>query len=154
MKGNFFIKVLLLVVFCFGLAACAKNHSWSWWEPAQQEQAPAAPAPVHYRNADRLPEKYTRLRKRCVTNEITGEKVCGYDCKTVHGMTKCAKSSKQRCIVGPTGRIVCGYDCKATGMQAKCGKYIYDNCVSNSFGEIRCGNNCRARENGDLICGK
>ncbi len=155
-------KLCLIAATTVLLAACAKPFWESWSEPGYQHQ-PLTPeemaqqqqqqAQSHYRKADRLPPKYNKARKRCVTT-ANGHEVCGYDCKVVGDYAKCAQEPKQRCVVSPSGQIKCGYNCKVTHLQAKCGKYLYDNCVTNAIGEVRCGNNCREREDGELVCGK
>jgi len=133
-------------------------------EPEQQKietkkVTPPAPAkeeeqkePEHYLQADRPPPQYAKAKEKCT--EVNGQQVCGYDCKTANGITKCAQDPKQRCVVSGNGKIACGYDCKKTDTDAACGAYLYDNCVTNDRGEVLCGNNCYRRDDDELICGK
>jgi len=149
------IKVIFLVVFAAMLSSCAQFHFWdsSYDDGAYGEAGSGqVSAPKDYLKADRRPPQVHKTRKGCVT--AGGREYCGYDCKVVGNVAKCAKEPKQRCVVAPSGKIVCGYHCTSTHSGAKCGRYLYDNCVTNSLGEIKCGNNCREREDGELICGK
>lgn len=157
MKLSIVGKLGLIACSTVLLAACSKPF-WHSTSPYPEgtltpEQMAQQQAQSHYRKADRLPPRYSRGRKGCVTT-ANGHQVCGYDCKVVGDHAKCAQEPKERCVVTPAGHINCGYDCKVTHSQAKCGKYLYDNCVTNAMGEVKCGNNCREREDGELVCGK
>ena len=154
MKLSTVSRVLLIIMAAGVLSACSQ---WQGWHPGQYPEGQMPPgheaqAYSPYRKMDRRPPDVAKKRKSCVT--VNGHEVCGYDCKTSGGQTKCAKEPKERCVVGPNGHIACGYHCKKTQNGAKCGKYLYDNCATNGYGEIKCGNNCREREDGELVCGK